>query len=162
MKKIIYLVLSFVLFFMHGCNDSEVNIQSTNLSNIKIDNIIVGEPIKNINFNNYTAAERYSGNYKYLFDEIVIGEDEESNTVNYIFSRFDENCTVISINNNEDLNTIEDITKILGNNYTEKWENREQGLKNRIYYDTMRNIKSEFVYLSYDDSLSWIRISKLN
>lgn len=162
MKKIVYLVLSFVLFFMYGCNDSEVNIQSTNLSNIKIDNIIVGEPIKEINFNKYTAGGRHSGNYKYLFDEIVIGEDEENNTVNYIFSRFDEDCTVISVNNNEDLNTIEDITQILGNNYTEKWESREQGLKSRIYYDTMRNIKSEFVYLSYDDSLSWIKINRLN
>ena len=162
MKKIAStLLICCLLFLLQGCNERVINIQSTNLSNILIDNISIGDSIKNINLDKYTKGERYSGDYEYLFNEIVIGEDESNNTVDYIFSRFDEDYTVISVNGNKELNNIEDISKLLGYSYNEQWEDKGQGLKSRIYYDTVRNIKSEFIYLSYDDSLCWIKVSRL-
>ena len=164
MRKLGALLISCLLFIVlfQGCGNSNTSIETTDLGNIEIDNISIGTSSAEVNFDIYTESDRYSGDYKYIYDEIVMGENESTNKINYIFSRFDEDKTTISINNNSQLKTIQDISNILGKNYNEKWEDREQGLKSHVYYDNMRNIKAEFIYVSYDNSLSWIRISKLN
>ena len=94
------------------------------------------------------------------FEEIII--DSKNNKINYLFGKFDENRIVISVNDKRNLNYIDEIKQILGDNYKEKWKDREQNLKEYIYFDKINNIKAEFVYVSFDESLVWIILSKIN
>ena len=94
------------------------------------------------------------------FEEIII--DSKNNKINYLFGKFDENRIVISVNDKRNLNYIDEIKQILGDNYKEKWKDREQNLKKYIYFDKINNIKAEFVYVSFDESLVWIILSKIN
>ncbi len=136
------------------------NIKSTDLNNIFIDNLNIGSSIKKINLNKYTESNTFLGDYMCKFEEIII--DSKNNKINYLFGKFDENRTVISVNDKRNLNYINEIKQILGDNYKEKWKDREQNLKEYIYFDKINNIKAEFVYVSFDESLVWIILSKIN
>lgn len=136
------------------------NIKSTDLNNIFIDNLNIGSSIKKINLNKYTESNAFLGDYTCKFEEIII--DSKNNKINYLFGKFDENRTVISVNDKRNLNYINEIKQILGDNYKEKWKDREQNLKEYIYFDKINNIKAEFVYVSFDESLVWIILSKIN
>ena len=78
-----------------------------------------------------------------------------------MFGRFDENKTVISVNGRRNLRNINEVSEILGLNYKEKWKNRDLKLKQHVYFDNRNNIKAEFIYSTFDDSLVWIILSKL-
>lgn len=146
------------MFFISCSNIS--NIKSTDLNNIFIDNLNIGSSIKKINLNKYTESNAFLGDYMCKFEEIII--DSKNNKINYLFGKFDENRTVISVNDKRNLNCIDEIKQILGDNYKEKWKDREQNLKEYIYFDKINNIKAEFVYVSFDESLVWIILSKIN
>ena len=45
-------------------------LESTNLSNVKIDSATINDKIDVLNLNKYTYSHRHSGDYRYLFDEI--------------------------------------------------------------------------------------------
>ena len=45
-------------------------LESTNLSNVKIDSATINDKIDVLNLNKYTDSDRHSGDYRYLFDEI--------------------------------------------------------------------------------------------
>lgn len=53
------------------------------------------------------------------------------------------------------------MSEILGYNYKEKWKDREQQLKEYIYYDNINGIKAEFIYSDFDSSLAWVTLSKV-
>lgn len=146
------------MFFISCSNIS--NIKSTDLNNIFIDNLNIGSSIKKINLNKYTESNAFLGDYMCKFKEIII--DSKNNKINYLFGKFDENRTVISVNDKRNLNCIDEIKQILGDNYKEKWKDKEQNLKEYIYFDKINNIKAEFVYVSFDESLVWIILSKIN
>ena len=93
------------------------------------------------------------------FEELII--DSEDNKVKYLFGRFDEKRIVISINNKRNLSYIYEVSEILGYNYKEKWKDREQQLKEYIYYDNINGIKAEFIYSDFDSSLAWVTLSKV-
>lgn len=79
-----------------------------------------------------------------------------------MFGRFDENRTVISVNSRRNLRSINEVSDILGENYKEKWKDRELKLKEHVYFDNRNNIKAEFIYSIFDDSLVWVILSKMN
>ena len=107
---------------------------------------------------NYTDSDRYSYDYKYKFEEIVIDTNDDDE-INYLFARFDEDYIEIKVND-KSLNKIEDVQNVLGNNYQNKNYDREQQLKEYVYKDNDKNIKAEFVYSTNDNSLYWIILSK--
>lgn len=147
MKKII---LSFIilicLVILTGCDKK---IETTDLSNIYLDNMTIGTIIDSENLVNYTQSDRYSGNYKYKFEEIII-DTNNKNEINYLFARFDENYIDIEINNKQ-IKTLDDLKGVLGNNYQDKNYDREQQLREYIYKDNDKDIKAEFIYSSYDE-----------
>lgn len=131
--------------------------ETTDLSNILIDNIALGNTFKNIDLTKYTK-NTYDG-YTYTFDEIAINVN--NGVINSLHGNFHENKVIISINGNTNLNAIkdiEDIENILGNNFKDKWYDREQGLRTHIYYDYNNNIKADFVYANYDNNLVWVKL----
>ena len=157
---IIVIVLSYIVsgIFFVGCNNMS-NIKSTELNNIYVDNLNIGSSIQNINLKKYTETNRYSGDYMCKFEELII--DSEDNKVKYLFGRFDEKRIVISINNKRNLSYIYEVSEILGYNYKEKWKDREEQLKEYIYYDNINGIKAEFIYSDFDSSLAWVTLSKV-
>lgn len=160
-KNIIVIVLSCIVstIFFVGCNNMS-NIKSTELNNIYIDNLNIGSSIKKINLNKYTESNKCLGDYTCNFQELII--DSKDNRINYLFGRFDENKTIISINARRNLRNINEVSEILGLNYKEKWKNRDLKLKQHVYFDNRNNIKAEFIYSDFDDSLVWIILSKIN
>ena len=154
---VILTTIIYAMFFISCSNIS--NIKSTELNNIFIDNLNIGSSIKKINLNKYTESNAFLGDYMCKFEEIII--DSKNNKINYLFGKFDENRIVISVNDKRNLNYIDEIKQILGDNYKEKWKDREQNLKEYIYFK-INNIKAEFVYVSFDESLVWIILSKIN
>ena len=155
---VILTTIIYAMFFISCSNIS--NIKSTELNNVFIDNLNIGSSIKKINLNKYTESNAFLGDYMCKFEEIII--DSKNNKINYLFGKFDENRIVISVNDKRNLNYIDEIKQILGDNYKEKWKDREQNLKEYIYFDKINNIKAEFVYVSFDESLVWIILSKIN
>ncbi|MDU4326253.1 hypothetical protein [uncultured Clostridium sp.] len=161
MRRVIMVILTTIIYAMFFISCSNIsNIKSTELNNIFIDNLNIGSSIKKINLNKYTESNAFLGDYMCKFEEIII--DSKNNKINYLFGKFDENRIVISVNDKRNLNYIDEIKQILGDNYKEKWKDREQNLKEYIYFDKINNIKAEFVYVSFDESLVWIILSKIN
>ena len=158
---IIVIVLSYIVsgIFFVGCNNMS-NIKSTELNNIYVDNLNIGSSIKKINLNKYTESNNYLGDYTCKFEELII--DSKDNKINYLFGRFDENRTVISVNSRRNLRSINEVSDILGENYKEKWKDRELKLQEHVYFDNRNNIKAEFIYSIFDDSLVWVILSKMN
>ena len=156
MKKILILPLIIIsVIILTGCNKK---IESTDLTNIYLDDMTIDMKIDLKKLSNYTTTDRYSGNYKYKFEEIIIDTNKD-NKINYLFAKLDNNTVDIKINNNK-IKTIDEVSNILGNNYQDKTYDREQQLKEYIYIDKENKIKAEFVYLTWDKHVVWIILSK--
>ena len=156
MKKVLLCLLGVLcLLGITGCNNK---LESTNLSNIYLDNMTIGTKISSEDLSNYTNTDRYSVNYKYKFEEIIVDTNDD-NEINYLFARFDENYIDIKINKTQ-VKTTDDLKEVLGNNYQDENYDKEQQLKEYIYKDNEKNIKAEFIYSSNDNILKWIILSK--
>lgn len=134
------------------------DLKSTDLSNIKIDNITIGDKFRQDDFLNYTNTGRYK------YEEIVMDVDNESN-IKYLFSFFEnykEKTASITIENKSEFKTISDITVLLGDNYIEQNEYDSEDLLKCIYYDKENNIKAEIVYDRIDKTLCYIRLIDSN
>lgn len=138
-------------------------LESTNLSNVKIDSATINDKIDVLNLNKYTDSYRHSGDYRYLFDEICIDVDE-NDCITSIYSRFDEGKTEITVNDISNITTIDQVEEILGDNYYDGIYDWEQLLNSYVYYDRENNIIAEFVYFNFDEEsinnrvLTWIDI----
>ena len=54
-------------------------LESTNLSNVRVDGAAINDKIDILDLGKYTYSDRYSGDYRYLFDEICIDVNENDN-----------------------------------------------------------------------------------
>ncbi len=130
------------------------DLKSTDLSDIKIDDISIGSKFNLDDFSNYTNTGRYK------YEEIVIDVDHEDN-IKYIFSCFEnykEKTASITVENKRDFKMISDITALLGNHYIDQNEYDSEDLLMRIYYDKENNIIAEIVYNKIDKALCYIRL----
>ncbi len=111
----------------------------------------------------YTYSDRYSGDYRYLFDEICIDVNENDN-ITSIHSRFDEGKTEITVNDISNIKTIDEVEEILGEDYYDGIFDWEQFLNSYVYYDRENNMVAEFVYFNFDEQsennrlVTWINI----
>lgn len=164
---IIFIILMIILTFIYKTVVSKkINLlllESTNLSNVKIDSATINDKIDVLNLNKYTDSHRHSGDYRYLFDEICIDVDE-NDCITSIYSRFDEGKTEITVNNISNITTIDQVEEILGDNYYDGIYDWEQLLNSYVYYDRENNMVAEFVYFNFDEEsinnrvLTWIDI----
>ncbi|WP_058994088.1 hypothetical protein [Sarcina ventriculi] len=119
MRKKIVLLFSCIIFIIVLCLYSwkAIKIETTNLTDISIDNIVLGDDFENVNLTKYTKVDGYDDNYNYRFNEIAINVD--NGIIDGLFSNFDNNV-VISINGNTDLTKVNDVKDILGGNFKDK------------------------------------------
>ena len=164
---IIFIILMIILTFIYKIVVSKkINLlllESTNLSNVKIDSATINDKIDVLNLNKYTDSHRHSGDYRYLFDEICIDVDE-NDCITSINSRFDEGKTEITVNDISNIKTIDEVEEILGEDYYDGILDWEQFLNSYVYYDRENNMVAEFVYFNFDEQsennrlLTWINI----
>lgn len=164
---IIFIILMIILTFIYKTVVSKkINLlllESTNLSNVKIDSATINDKIDVLNLNKYTDSHRHSGDYRYLFDEICIDVDE-NDCITSINSRFDEGKTEITVNDISNIKTIDEVEEILGEDYYDGIFDWEQFLNSYVYYDRENNMVAEFVYFNFDEQsennrlLTWINI----
>lgn len=101
--------------------------------------MMIGINLSNEDWFKYTKSDRYSGNYPYKFEEIVIGTID-NNEINYLFARFDEDNIDIEINDTQ-VKTVDE-KKFWGINYQNQNYDKEQQLRKYIYKDKKKNIKA--------------------
>lgn len=151
--KIVVMIL-LIMGLLTGCSYSKS--EHVDLSNLTVDNIKMGSDINKIDFSKYTRSNKYSGDYRYKFDELLINTNKDK--VSFIFTRLDEKGTEFKINSKGNIKTIRDVTNLLGSDFKDVSEDKKQSLRKRTYYDKMNNIKADFVYLDLDQRISWIEI----
>ncbi len=154
-----YLAVLGIVIFFFSWNGYERKLETTDLSNIYLDELTIGMEAQAENFTSYTKSDIYSGDYKYKFEEVVVDTDEHDE-ISYLFGRFDENLIKIRINDQQ-VKTIKDVKNVLGNHFQNKNYDREQQLKEYIYKDHDNNIKVEIIYSTVDNKLQWITIKRL-
>lgn len=157
MKKIVSLFgVLFLVFFLTACSN---NLENTDLSNIRLDNMKIGDIISEEDLSKYNESDKYIKKTKYTFEEICIDVDDKEQ-INYLFARFDEYYIDININDTNNLKLIKDIENILGNNFQDKKYDSEQLLREYIYIDKVNNLKAEFIYSQNTNILRWIILRK--
>lgn len=127
-------------------------IKSTDLSNITIDNMRIGDKV------NWNKLEKYTYQSRYKYRELTIDIDKNDNII-YLFTYFNKmKSPIISINGNKGSKTINDITKILGKNYNTIRENDKTELNKRIYNDKKNKITAEMIYNKKNKKLYYIKL----
>ena len=86
MKRVkILIMILLIMGLFTGC--SNLKSEHVDLSNITVDNIKIGTDISNIDFSKYTKSNKYSGDYRYKFDELLLNTNKDK--VSFIFTRLD-------------------------------------------------------------------------
>lgn len=164
MKRKTTLITTFVVIALFiilsgtGCSIGK-NITTTDLSDIKLDGISIREDISTVDLSKYAESDKYSGDYKYKFDNLVINTDNDE--VIYLFAPFDSDIK-ITVNGKDAINIINDVIDILGNNYESSVYDREQHLSCYSYFDHVNKTRADFVYSDFDDTLVFIYLSRNN
>ena len=152
MKRII--LISVLLFALSACS-AGTGIESTDLTDIAIDELQINQKLDTEGLNGYTESDRYSGDYKYKFEELIIDTDNDDR-ITYLFGRFDE--IGISVSGKNDIVYVSETAEVLGDSYLEQVYDREQHLSQHTYFDKENGIKAEFIYSDFDGSLVWLVI----
>lgn len=135
-----------------------IHLTSTDLSGIIGDEMKIGSDIAEVDLSAYENSGRFShGDYAHYLDRLVLDVDDNSK-VSYVFGYNSE--VSISING-ESVSTIDEVTRLLGGNYLDRAEDREQRLRKHVYYDSAADVMAEFVYAEYDGAFVWIVLRKL-
>ncbi|MGL4450163.1 MAG: hypothetical protein ACRCTZ_03090 [Sarcina sp.] len=145
MRKGYSLLISIILLMLTGCD----SVKSTDLKNVSWDNIKLGANIKTLDLSKYEVKNEIDNDYNYEFKELQL--KTKDNKIDKFHLDLQED-SLLSINEETNLKTINDVTKILGFNYKEYWFDKEQSLKTFEYNDTTSNIKINFVYNGLSDT----------
>ncbi len=154
------------LLILSACDSGQTvkhnDLTSTDLSSVNVDNIVVGQAISDINLTKYTAVndsfEKKEGTY--YFEELHI----ETNTDGIIQSiqgnLGNDNTIPFSINGTDNLQSINEVAELLGQNYNDYWFDREQGIRAYTYFDSESSIYATFAYHNNSRELVWVILTK--
>lgn len=151
-------VLSYKLYKELKKPISKRHIKSTDLSNIKIDNMKIGDKV------NWNTLSKYTYQSRYKYKELTIDLDRDDKII-YLFTYFrktDDIYITININGKQDFDVINDITTLLGKNYINEKENEKNTLSKNIYNDKKHRITLEVIYNKKDKKLKYIRLLDSN
>lgn len=138
------------------------SLESTNLSNIKIDNISLGQAVDAVDLSKYESKAEYDNEYNYQFKELQI-KTNANNYIDKIWLNISE-YNFLSIDEKNKFEKIDQITDILGSNYKEYWYDKDQGLKSHEYIDSKMKIKINFVYSELSNQqkeLVWVILESI-
>ena len=158
-NKILILITSIAIVICTIIVIMNNRVKNTDLSNVKIDNLAIGIKEDKINLDKYTESDKYSGNYKYKFEEIVIGVNDKKE-IDYLYGKIDEEKINITVNN-KSIKKINNIVDILGKNYFKKNYDNNQQLKEYVYQDYNNHIKLEVIYSTNNNDIYWLILTEL-
>ena len=127
------MMMLLVLLSAVGLSACSSNVQSTDLSKVKIDGISIGDSFDQVKTEKYTVKTNVSNHYTYNYEEWRLSVKD--GIIIDILASFDQ--ISVSINGKENCSTVDDIIKALGNNYNSSWYDKEQGLM-QIQYRRFR------------------------
>lgn len=140
----------------------ERSIQSTNLSEVYIDGLKVGNSLDKFDNTKYTETDRYNDEkYSFISEEIMIAN--KNYKISEIYGRVGK--VDIIVNGESVVDDLNDIVSKLGNNYVKSNFDSEQLLKQYIYVDKVNDIKVSFIYRDHtykdkSNKLEYVIISK--
>ncbi|MDU4860188.1 MAG: DUF3021 domain-containing protein [Terrisporobacter othiniensis] len=140
----------------------EHSIQSTNLSEVYIDGLKVGNSLEKFDNTEYTETDRYNDEkYSFISEEIMIAN--KNYKISEIYGRVGK--VDIIVNGESVVDDLNDIVSKLGNNYVKSNFDSEQLLKQYIYVDKVNDIKVSFIYRDHtykdkSNKLEYVIISK--
>jgi len=164
------LLVCFLIFFSACDGNQKIkreNLQSTDLSYVNIDGIVLGTPIINVDFTKYTteAPDRFEQRENtYYFRELHLETDSngviqkiKGNTYGYIDGHA---VTPFAINGTVNISTITEVVDLLGQNHNDYWFDRGQKLKAYTFYDDDSKVYVTFVYDYNSNGLVWVILSR--
>ena len=166
MKKIIFIIF-FILLLVIFILISKNNIKTTDLNNISINSIKIGNLISEVDLNQYTSTKKYlPENNTIHYEELSITYNDNNKIIkirtNFISDLLDKINN--KINEKDNISYIKQAIDTLGENYICKWYDREQKLKQIIYKDKINNLKVQFIFsdLEPEDKILTVIISSTN
>ncbi len=143
----------------------EIERGACSLEDISIDGIRIGDSIEQVDLSKYHKSDRYSGDYKYKFDELVIDTDENG-IIKYLFAYFNEDVE-IAIGDERKLQDIDYVKYLLGDQCEVSTYDSELSLQECRYEDVASGQSASFMYYefvgatgTYDRKVSFVKMSK--
>lgn len=133
-------------------------VKSTDLSNVQLDHIVLGETYKKENFSEYTPSDYLKGKKNQVsFKELQLKLNDNNEIIQV---KGNKGEVVIHINGTDNPEKIEDVIVILGDYYSSGWYDWNQRLKYIKYVDRDNKEKATFVYSEHDKNLVWILLDQ--
>lgn len=144
-KKYIFFVILFIVALILILLKNNINIKATNLSNISVDSIKIGNSLNELDLSNYTLSNKFlNENNTIHYDKLSITFNEDNTITKISYNLFNNNQLIINGINN--IINIKDIINILGKEYTYKWYDKQQQLRQIIYIDKENYLKAKFIF----------------
>ncbi|MNO34452.1 hypothetical protein D3C76_244870 [compost metagenome] len=112
-------------------------LETTDLSNVTVDGLHIGSDTSGIQLPTHRV-------------KISIDHENKVRSINVA-----NDASLLSVNGHMDMLLIEDITNLLGDNYLDKSQDREQQLRKRVYYDKETDVIVEIIYANHTRYLAW-------
>ena len=112
-------------------------LETTDLSNVTVDGLHIGSDTSGI----HLPTQRV---------DFSIDNENKVRSINVA-----NDSSLLSVNGHTEMLLIEDITNLLGDNYLDKSQDREQQLRKRVYYDKETGVIIEIIYANHNRSLAW-------
>lgn len=143
-KKYIFFLIIFILILAVFLK-SNIKIGITNLNNIFVDSIKIGNSLDKLNLSNYNLSNKFLNEDNTIhYDELSITFNEDNIITKISYNLFNNNQLVINGINN--ITNIKDVINILGKEYKYKWYDKQQQLRQIIYIDTNNYLKAKFIF----------------
>ena len=156
-KKLVATCLGLCVFLTFSACSSKLP-ASTNLTGVMLDGVTIGYTLDDIDSEKYTLSDRFPEQPgKVNYEEWKITADE-SDFITKIHANFSD--IQISVNETSNLQTIDKVIDILGENYATSWYDREQHLKQAKYVDRENGLLCCFIYDSMNNQLIWLVMEK--
>lgn len=160
--KILLLYTMLIMIFCTACSSEgqvkKVTSESTNLSDVNVNDIVLGVSGSSLDLSKYTTIpiEQTAGDKNTLyFEELQITTNNDG--IVTLVKGIVGDGTQVNVNNSQPT-SINEVISQLGTNYNEYWFDREQNIKAYTYYDNTKKMYATFA--AFDNNLIWLILNQ--
>ena len=139
--------LAVILLSLSACDSGQTVrrdvLPSTNLSNVNIGGLVIGE----------------NADESYLAEGLSVEANADVLVQSIRYSVNDGDATRFSVNGTESPRSINEIVALLGQNHNDYWFDREQSIRAYTYYDGESEIYATFAFDNNSKDLIWVILS---
>lgn len=136
------------------------NLESTDLSNILIEDFTIGSDMSTLEVLNYRRDYVVDRTYNDHFEGMSLAYN--NNIITKIRGVFEIPAIEIKIRNRVDYKNISEIKEEFGSLFVDAWHNKGLGQRKTVYRDNELNILAIFIYSSTDDSLTEVILDTID